>query len=91
MLYISGLAAPHTVNTMPEDTLLHFADHGTVPGALSADPAGADAALAAYEAVGIDIDALGHELQVKGAQAFVDSWNSLMGRIETKAGQVAAG
>jgi transaldolase len=91
VLYISGLAAPHTVNTMPEDTLLHFADHGTVPGVLSADPSGADAALAAYEAAGVDVDALGHELQVKGAESFVGSWNSLIARIEAKAVQVAAG
>ncbi len=91
VLYIAGLAAPHTVNTMPEDTLLRFADHGTVPGALSADPAGADAALAAYTAAGIDIVALGHELQVKGADSFVGSWNSLIARIEAKAAAVAAG
>lgn len=88
-LYIGGLAAPHTVNTMPEDTLLAFGDHGSVSGVLSADPAGADAALAAYEAAGIDIDALGHELQVKGAESFVGSWNSLIARIEAKAAQVA--
>ena len=91
VLYISGLAAPHTVNTMPEDTLLHYADHGTVPGALSADPSGAETALAAYTAAGIDIDALGHELQVKGAESFVGSWNSLIARIEAKAAQIAAG
>jgi len=91
VLYISGLAAPHTVNTMPEDTLLHFADHGTVPSALSVDPAGADAALARYAAAGVDIDALGHELQTKGAESFVGSWTSLISRIEAKAAQVAAG
>jgi transaldolase len=91
VLYISGLAAPHTVNTMPEDTLHHFADHGTVSGVLAADPSGADAALARYSAAGIDIEALGADLQSKGAESFVHSWNSLIGRIETKAAQVAAG
>ncbi len=90
VLYISGLAAPHTVNTMPEATLLAFADHGTVPGALSADPAAADARLAEYAAAGVDVDALGRELQAKGAEAFVASWNSLIGRIEEKAAQVAS-
>jgi transaldolase len=90
VLYISGLAAPYTVNTMPEETLLHFADHGTVPGALSADPSGADAALAKYAAAGVDIDALGKELQSKGAESFVGSWTSLISRIEAKAQQVAA-
>ena len=91
VLYISGLAAPHTVNTMPEDTLLHFADHGAIPGALSADPAGADAALAAYAAAGVDVDALGHQLQVKGAESFVGSWASLLARIAEKAVEVAVG
>ena len=62
-----------------------------MPGALSADPSGADTALAAYTAAGIDIDALGHELQVKGAESFVGSWNSLIARIEAKAAQIAAG
>ncbi len=89
VLYISGLAAPYTVNTMPEDTLHAFADHGAVPSLLSADPAGANAALARYAAAGIDIDALGHELQVKGAESFVGSWNSLIARIEAKATVVA--
>jgi len=90
VLYISGLAAPYTVNTMPEDTLHHFADHGAITGVLSADPSDADAALARYTAAGIDIDALGHELQVKGAESFVGSWNSLIARIEAKAAEVAA-
>ena len=90
VLYISGLAAPHTVNTMPEATLLAFANHGGVPDPLSADPIGADAALAQYGAAGVDVEALGRELQVKGAEAFVASWNSLIGRIEAKSAQVAA-
>ncbi len=90
-LYISGLAAPHTVNTMPEETLLAFADHGSIGGGLADDPAGAAAQLDRFAAAGIDVDALGHELQVKGADAFVASWNSLLGRIEAKVGEVSPG
>jgi transaldolase len=90
-LYISGLAAPHTVNTMPEDTLLAFADHGSVGDLLDADPAGAETLLARFAAAGIDVDAVGHELQVKGADAFVTSWESLLGRIEAKVGEVSPG
>lgn len=88
VLYITGLAAPYTVNTMPEPTLQAFADHGEVPALLSADPSGADAALARYTDAGIDIEALGRELQSKGAASFVESWNSLIKRIEEKAAAV---
>jgi transaldolase len=84
-LYIGGLAAPNTVNTMPEDTLLAFADHGEVDSLLDPDMAHAVDGLARFEAAGIDIDALGAELQAKGAASFVDSWASLVRRIEEKA------
>ena len=90
-LYVSGLAAPHTVNTMPEDTLLAFADHGVVGKPLGADPAVAAVLLARFTAAGIDVEAVGHELQVKGADAFVASWRSLLDRIGAKVGEVAAG
>ncbi len=90
VLYIEGLAAPNTVNTMPEETLLAFADHGTVDSLLPADGSEAEATLARFEAAGIDVEAVGRDLQVKGAESFVKSWNSLMGRIEEKIGQVAA-
>jgi transaldolase len=88
VLYVAGLAAPHTVNTMPEETLLAYADHGSFEHLLSADPAAADALLARFAAAGVDIDALGDELQAKGAAAFVASWNSLLERIEAKIAQV---
>lgn len=84
-LYISGLAAPHTVNTMPEETLLAFADHGSIGELLEPDPAAAATLLARFEAAGIDVEGVGHELQVKGADAFVASWSSLLGRIQAKA------
>jgi transaldolase len=84
-LYIRGLAAPCTVNTMPEETLLAFADHGAVGYLLDPDMEHALDELVRFEEAGIDIDALGAELQAKGAASFVDSWASLVKRIEEKA------
>jgi transaldolase len=90
-LYISGLAAPHTVNTMPEGTLRAFADHGLLGEVLAPDAETSAAGLARFAEAGIDVDALGHELQVQGADAFVASWNSLLGRINAKVGEVSPG
>lgn len=81
-LYITSLAAPLTVNTMPEGTLKAFADHGTVEGAMTSD--GAEEMLARIAAAGVDIDALATKLQDDGAKSFVSSWNELMGVIEQK-------
>ncbi len=83
-LYISGLAAPNTVNTMPEDTLLAFADHGKVTGTLVPDGDETEATLAAYTKAGIDLTALSTQLQSEGAKSFVKSWNELLGSIESK-------
>ncbi len=89
-LYVSGLVAPYTVDTTPEPTLLAFSDHGKVDRVLAADPAEADAMLARFASAGVDVEAVGAELQVKGAESFVASWTSLMDRIEDKAGKLAA-
>ena len=89
VLYVEGLAAPFTVNTMPEETLLAFAEHGTVGSLLTADPAPAEALLARFAAAGVDVEALGHDLQVKGAEAFVKSWTSLIERIEARVAEMA--
>ena len=89
-LYVAGLAAPYTVNTMPEETLLAFADHGTIGDLLPADPAAADALLARFSSAGIDVEAVGRDLQEKGAAAFVASWRSLLERIAAKVAEVAA-
>jgi transaldolase len=83
-LYIAGLAAPNTVNTMPEDTLLAFADHGKLTGALTPDGGDAEAVLAAYTKAGIDLTALSAQLQSEGAKGFVKSWHELLGAIESK-------
>jgi transaldolase len=84
ILYIKALAAPDTVNTMPEGTLKAFADHGEVGAVMPADGGDCEQVLQQFAKAGIDIDALGQQLQVEGAKAFVDSWNELMGVIESK-------
>jgi transaldolase len=83
-LYIAGLAAPNTVNTMPESTLLAFADHGKSATALPRDGGNAEEVLAAHVKAGIDLSALSTELQSAGAKGFVKSWEELMGAIESK-------
>ncbi|MGH2540635.1 MAG: transaldolase [Actinomycetota bacterium] len=81
-LYVHGLAAPFTVNTIPGETLQAFADHGEVGDPLPADGGDADEVLARFAAADIDVDALATELQTKGAEAFVSSWNELLAVIE---------
>ena len=90
-LYISGLAAPDTVNTMPEATLLAFADHGQVPNALPVDGGDYETVLDRFASGGIDACKLAEQLQREGAEAFVKSWNDLMLCIESKAHAVGAG
>jgi len=87
-LYVTGLAAPDTVNTMPDATLRAFADHGTVGALLPADGGDCDERLAAYSAAGIDLADLARTLQVEGADAFVESWNDLMAHVTAQAATV---
>jgi transaldolase len=84
VLYIKGLAAPFTVNTMPEGTLKALADHGDVGATLPADGGNADEELARFADAKIDVDALATQLQDDGAKSFVKSWNELMGVIGSK-------
>jgi transaldolase len=87
-LYVDALAAPFTVNTMPEGTLKAFADHGA-PGAPLAQHGGdSEPVLAGFAKAGIDIDALAARLQDEGAASFVKSWNDLMGCIEAKSAKI---
>ena len=88
-LYIEALAAPDTVNTIPEKTLLAFADHGKVGAVLRADTTDADALVGALKQRGIDEDALAARLQCDGADAFSASWSALMARIAAKRQRVA--
>jgi len=83
-LYVKALAAPFTVDTIPEATLLAFADHGDVGAATPADGGNCEAVLAEFAKAGVDIDALAARLQDEGAESFVKSWNELMGVIAAK-------
>jgi transaldolase len=84
ILYVKALAAPLTINTMPEATLKAFAQHGEVGATLPPDGGDCEKVLAAFSKAGIDIDALAERLQDEGAASFNKSWNDLMGRIESK-------
>ncbi len=85
-LYVAGLAAPHTVNTMPEDTLLAYAKNGRVGSMLAVESAGDEALATEFAAAGVDADALAAQLQTKGAAAFVTSWTAMLAQITAKAG-----
>ena len=89
-LYIEALAAPATVNTIPEKTLLAFADHGKVGVLLRDDVGEAEALLAALKQKGIDENALAARLQRDGADAFTASWEALLARIAQKRQRAAA-
>jgi transaldolase len=83
-LYVKALAAPFTVNTMPDGTLQALADHGEIGSALPADGGDCEEVLANFGKAGIDVDALARQLQEEGAKSFVASWNELLGVIDSK-------
>jgi transaldolase len=89
VLYIKALAAPFTVNTMPEGTLKALADHGDLSEIMSADGGDCEAVLAQFAKAAIDVDALAARLQDEGAKAFVNSWNELMNVIASKSAILA--
>jgi transaldolase len=84
VLYIKELAAPHTVNTMPEKTLHAFAEHGEVNETLPLDGGDSAAVLAQFAALGFEVETLAAKLQSDGAASFVTSWNELMAVIDSK-------
>ncbi len=85
-LYVSALAAPDTINTIPDKTLKAFADHGKVESVLGND---AGDVLQPFKAAGIDTDALATQLQKEGAASFVKSWKQLLQQIGDKAKALA--
>jgi transaldolase len=89
ILYVKALAAPLTVNTMPEATLKAFGDHGEVDGILAADGGDCAAVLAAFAEAGIDTDALASSLQEDGAKAFVKSWHDLLAGLAAKSAAIS--
>jgi transaldolase len=90
ILYAQALAAPDTIDTMPEKTLHAFADHGRVDRVMATDGGDAESTLGRIEAAGVDIAALAAQLQRDGAQSFTRSWQQLLQRIADKAGALVA-
>ena len=84
VLYIKALAAPFTVNTMPEGTLKALADHGELGSIMAADGGDCESVLAQFEKAGIKIDSLATQLQEDGAKSFVKSWDELLAVIASK-------
>jgi len=84
ILYVKALAAPFTVNTMPEATLKALAEHTDFGNILPADGGDCEQVLAQFAKAGINIDALAAQLQDEGAKSFVKSWNELMDVIKSK-------
>jgi transaldolase len=84
VLYVEALAAPFTVNTMPESTLKALADHGNIGATMPADGGNAEEELARFAGAKIDVGALAQQLQDDGAKSFVKSWNDLLGVISSK-------
>jgi transaldolase len=85
-LYVEALAAPDTINTMPEQTLHAFAAHGRVSGTMPQDGGDADKTIAAFTDAGVDTAALAARLQQEGAAAFSRSWHALLARIASASG-----
>lgn len=83
-LYVEALAAPGTINTMPEATLLAFASRGVLDGVLPPDEAYAEVTLAEFIREGVDLEALAIDLQHAGVVSFTQSWHDLLYRIAVK-------
>jgi len=84
VLYVEALAAPFTVNTIPEATLKAFVDHGNVGKTMPTDGGNAEEELARFADAKVDVGALARQLQEDGAKAFVKSWSELLGVISSK-------
>jgi transaldolase len=91
VLYIEALAAPDTINTIPDDTLRAFADHGHVTQTMPADGGDAEDVLRRFADAGVDAAALAGQLQRDGARSFDDSWNKLMRRLASRSGALTPG
>ena len=83
-LYVKALAAPFTVNTIPEKTLLAHADHGAIGPIMAANGGDSETALAQFAKADISVDARAARLQDEGAKSFVQSWQELLAVIATK-------
>lgn len=88
VMYVESLAAPDTINTIPEKTLIAFADHGQVKEVLPSDGGDAEQVLEEFARAGIDVKKLAEELQLEGADAFDNSWEDLMECLRSKSEKV---
>jgi transaldolase len=88
VLYVAALAAPNTIDTIPEKTLLAFGDHGKVAGTLPRDGGDCETVLDDFRKAGIDLEQLGADLQSNGAKSFDESWQNLLSAIESKGKQL---
>ncbi|MDQ6639682.1 MAG: transaldolase [Pseudomonadota bacterium] len=88
-LYIEALAAPDTIDTIPDKTLEAFADHGKLGAPMAYDGGDAEAVIAEFRGLGIDDAALAERLQEEGADAFAKSWKSLLDGIGEKISQLS--
>ncbi len=84
VLYVKSLAAPFTVNTMPEATLKALGDHGELGSIMAADGGDCEQVLEQFAQAGINVENLAAKLQDEGAKSFVKSWNELLGVIASK-------
>jgi len=84
VLYVKALAAPFTVNTIPEGTLQALAEHGEIGTTMPADGGNSEEELARFVGENIVVERLSNQLQDEGAKSFVNSWNDLMGVISSK-------
>ncbi len=90
VLYVKALAAPSTVNTMPESTLKALAEHGELGATLPVDGGNCEEVLEQFAGAGIEVEALPVQLQDEGAKSFVQSWNDLMAVINSKSSALKA-
>jgi transaldolase len=88
-LYVEALAAPNTINTVPEKTLRRFAEQGTLRGVMAEDGGDAESVIARFEQAGVSVQQLAVQLQREGAEAFVRSWQELLERIAVKSATLA--
>ncbi|MFZ6002525.1 MAG: transaldolase [Actinomycetota bacterium] len=88
--YVDLLVGPDTVNTMPEDTIAAFLDHGTAARTIDADPDAAQATLDAIAKVGVDLDDVARTLEEQGVAAFAKSFDELIGALDSKAAELRA-
>ena len=89
-MYVDNLIGPHTVNTLPDDTMDAFRDHGTLAQTVDTGVAEAQAVLDALAAVGVDYDAMTRQLQQEGVDKFVQPYHALLERIEQVCAELVA-